>query len=75
MLISTKPNWHNDSSHMLETLQTFTRTCDFFCVAVRKQPPHFVVTAPLESLSPEGHETGMFDVLHELASIASASTY
>jgi hypothetical protein len=75
MLISTQPNWRNNSGHMLETLRTFARTCEGFQVVFRKQGPHFVVTAPLETLSPETQQAGMFNVLHELASIASTSTY
>lgn len=75
MLISTQSIRQRGSGHMLETLQTFARTCDYLNVAFRKQAPHFVVRAPLESLSPDLHEAGMFDVLHELASIASTSTY
>jgi hypothetical protein len=75
ILISTQPDWQRDSGHMVETLQTFARTCDYLQVAFRRQPPHFVVKAPLASLCPQVHEAGMFDVLHELASIASASTY
>ncbi len=75
VLMTTQPNWQNGSGHMLETLQTFARTCDFCHVAFRKQAPEFVVTAPLQSLSPDAQALGMADVLRDLASIASTSTY
>jgi hypothetical protein len=75
MLISTQPNWKNKSGNMLETLQMLARACELYEVDFRKQEPHFVVTAPLQSLCPELPDAGMFKMLHELASIASTSAH
>lgn len=71
-VMSTQPEWQEVLGPMLEPLLA-TRSCDFLHVAFRTRAPHFVACAPLQSLRPTAPGSGMFEVLHELASNAPAS--
>ena len=72
MVISSREDWQKDVGHMLEALIA-TRSCEFEHVAFRRKAPHIVASAPLRSLDPDGRNSGMFEILQELASSASTS--
>lgn len=73
VMISTRQTWSKDVGNMLEALLT-TRARDFLALNFRQKAPHFVASAPLQSLRPE-HGAAMFEVLHELASSALTSRH
>jgi hypothetical protein len=72
VLISTQPKWQKEFGPLLEALLA-TRSCEFLHIGFRRRAPHFVACAPLQSLCPDSGKSGMFDVLHELATSASTS--
>jgi hypothetical protein len=69
LVITTREDWNNETS-LLETLLA-TRSHQFAHVELRKKAPHLRLTAPLESLRPGVEESGLFELLQELATCAN----
>lgn len=74
VVICTQENWTKDVGTVLETLLA-ARSREFLHLGFRKEAPHFVACAPLQSLRPQAHGSALFDVLRELASSSLSSRY
>ncbi len=74
-VLTTRNDWQRDITTMMGALVA-SRECDCLTVCFRRSSPHFSVTVPLETISPESEtHTEIFDVLRELASGASAARF
>ena len=73
-VITTQREWQDVLGPLLEPLLA-SRSSEFLHVGFRAKAPQFVACAPLQSLCPSAHASGMFEVLHELASSGSASKH
>jgi hypothetical protein len=74
-VLTTRHEWQREITTMMTALVA-SRDCDFLTVSFRRTSPHFLATIPIHSLAPESDcEAQMFEVLHELASCASASRF
>lgn len=69
LVVTTREDWNTETA-LLETLLA-TRSHQFAHIELRKKAPHLLLTAPLESLRPGTDASGLFELLHELASCAN----
>lgn len=69
LVVTTREDWSTETS-LIETLLA-TRSHEFAHVEFRRKAPHVLLTAPLEALCPDADESGLFDLLQELASCAN----
>ena len=72
LVVTTREDWSTETA-LIETLLA-TRAHEFAHVEFRKKAPHVRLTAPLESLCPNADQSGLFDLLQELASCANRTT-
>jgi hypothetical protein len=74
-VLTTRNEWQREITNMMNALVA-SRECDCLTVCFRRTSPHFSVTVPLQSISPQSRaESDIFDVLRELATGASASRF
>lgn len=74
-VLTTRNDWQREITTMMGALVA-SRECDCLTVCFRRASPHFSVTVPLESISPQAQtDSDIFDVLRELATGASASRF
>jgi hypothetical protein len=74
-VLTTRNDWQREITTMMGALVA-SRECDCLTVCFRRSSPHFSVTVPLETISPESQsQSEIFDVLRELAAGASASRF
>ncbi len=74
-VITTRNDWQRDITNMMNALFA-SRECDCVTVSFSRTSPHFSATVPLESIDPKAHSQGnVFDVMRELAAVASASRF
>jgi hypothetical protein len=70
LVITAREDWQNETA-IIEALVA-ARSQDLVEIEFREKSPNLVVTAPLQSLCAESEQSGMFQLLHELASCAAA---
>ncbi len=74
-VLTTRTDWQRDITSMMRALVA-SRQCDCLTVCFRRSSPHFAVTVPLESISPQSETQGeIFDVLRELAAGAASAKF
>lgn len=70
LVITTREDWQNETA-IIESILA-ARSREMIQAEFRKKAPHLLVTAPLSSLTDDEEDTGLFGLLHELATCASA---
>ena len=74
-VITTKQTWQREVATMMNALSA-SRERDFLNIAYHRSSPHFVATASLQAIAPDGNSSGeLFTILCELAGGASASRF
>ena len=73
-MITTRKDWQIELGSMMDALVA-SRERDFISVSFHRSSPHFSAIMPLEAISPSVADSGLFDVLRELAGRASASRF
>jgi len=73
-MITTRNDWQVELSSMMDALVA-SRERDVLSVSFHRSSPHFSASIPLETISPSAANSGVFDVLRELAGRASASRF
>jgi hypothetical protein len=74
-VLTTRNDWQREITTMMSALVA-SRECDCSTVCFRRSSPHFSVTVPLETISPESQtQSEIFDVLRELAAGASTARF
>lgn len=70
LVITTREDWRNETSVVERLLAA--RSQELHELEFRTNPPHLLLTVPLESLNAGKNEPGLFTLLQELATCASA---
>ncbi len=70
LVITTREDWQNETAIVESILAARSR--QLIVAEFRKQAPHLLVTAPLTSLMEDEDDSGLFGLLHELASCVAA---
>jgi hypothetical protein len=73
-MITTRKDWQIELGSMMDALVS-SRERDFVSVSFHRTSPHFSAIIPLEAISTSAADSGLFDVLRELAGRASASRF
>lgn len=75
VVITTRRDWQHEIVNMMDAL-TASRSFDFLKIAYRKDPPHFSAVLALNAMEPDAlAEINVFDVIRELATNSSTSTF
>ena len=74
-VMTTRNDWQREVTTMMNALVA-SRECDCSSVSFRRSSPHFAVTTPLETISPDSEtQAEVFNVFRELAGGASTTRF
>jgi len=75
IVITTRRDWQHEIVNMMDALSA-SRSYEFLKIVFRKDSPHFLATVALNAMQADAlAEVNVFDVIRELATSSSPSTF